>query len=133
MAKAQVGASANLAAALAFKIEEGVELPAKERGFKEGKSSPYADNMKAMLVTDKIQSFFIDAESGVPASITTPDERGKAAKDEARKISNRVSGLARRLQKADASKAYTLRVRTENGKLGVRVYCIKPEAVATAA
>lgn len=120
--------------ALAFKIDTGVALPPIQR-LQGAQASPYSVAMKAMALgkDDKaLQSFFIPAD--VPATITDPAEREKAAKDEARKISNRVSGIARRLsEEKDASGkqyAFAIRSRQEDGKIGVRVYRVAPPTPA---
>lgn len=110
-----------------FKIELGAPPPAPTRSGG-GKASVYADAMKGMPVPkgDKTAQFFIVA--AVPAAITDPAERTKAMKEEARKISNRLSGTARRLsdQKDTNGVPYAFALRTQTlddgATVGVRVY-----------
>ena len=96
-----------------------------------GASSPYTPVLKAMPAPQdgKVAQFFIKAD--VPASITDAKERERALKDEARKISNRVSGISRRLmEEKDANGVlynFALRTQTDkDGNIGVRVYRIAP-------
>lgn len=123
MAKAPQNTAAN--PAVLFKIEMGEAPPAIQR-LVGGAKSPYSDFMKAMPApkNGKYSQFFIPTE--VPATITDAAEREKAGKDAARKIANRVSGVARRITKEDATVAYAIRTRVENGVHGVRVYRTDP-------
>lgn len=126
--------TAKLATNGTFAIETGVELPAVVRiGGAKG-SSPYLDAINGLqLATDpkKLQSFFIPAE--IADNITDETEKAKAYKEASRKIANRVSGLSRRLAKADATKAYAIRTMVKDGVTGVRVFRVKPEPKAPAA
>lgn len=111
----------------AFNVETGIALPPIQRLSGGGKESPYAKVMKSLKLgtSEKtIQSFFIPAN--VPATLKG-EEKTKAANEEVRKISNRVSGIARRLAKQDAQMRFTLRSREENGQLGVRVYRVSAD------
>jgi hypothetical protein len=116
-----------------FKIETGIPLPTIER--KVGaSSSPYAEPMKALPLgstPETVASFFVPAT--VPNTITDPAEKAKALRDEARKISNRISGISRRLTKADPTLAFALRTKEENGNVGVRVYRVAPAAAESGA
>jgi hypothetical protein len=79
-----------------------------------------------------VAEFFVPVS--IPDSITDPAERDKALKEEARKTSNRLSGIARRVAGADPSANFALRTKTEGDKMGIVVYRIapvdKPEAKA---
>src|SRR5688572_20932902 len=110
---------------LPFTIDMGIALPAMTRAVgKTGEENPITAMMKALPLGEdetKLASFFIPAPE--PAStITDAAEREKATKENARKITNQVSAAARRLQKKDAALAFAQRTRTEDGKLGVRVF-----------
>ena len=127
---AKKAADTNAAAAPAFTVEVGSPPPAIQR-MVGGASSPYTPVMKSMPAPqgDKVAQFFVKAE--VPTTITDATEREKAAKDEARKISNRISGIARRLTKDDASLNFALRTQKDaQGNLGVRVYRVAAAAPA---
>lgn len=131
------GAAENAVPGLAFQIDEGIALPAITRGAPAGREpSAYATAMKALKPVDdptKYQSFFIPADD-VPATITDENERKKWLTDQTRKISNRVSGIARRMQKADANVAFAIRTMTNSaGKTGVRVFRVKAEPKAATA
>lgn len=93
-----------------------------------GEKSPYGALMESMPAPDggKFANFFVPAEQPA-ATITDATERAKALKDNARKLSNSLSGLSRRITKKDA-KAFALRTKEENGVLGVVVYRVEPEA-----
>jgi hypothetical protein len=86
-----------------------------------------ADTMKSMPApaNGQIAEFFVAVS--IPDSITDPTEREKALKEEARKTSNRLSGIARRVAGADPSANFALRTRNagqEGG--GIVVYRIAP-------
>ncbi len=68
------------------------------------------------------------AVEGVPATITDEAEKAKATKEALRKMTNRFSGIVRRLQKKDATKAYVIRTIENNGVAGVAVYRVEPAA-----
>lgn len=111
-----------------FKIEMGEAPPPVQRLGAGGDTSPYTQAMKDMPLPnagEPIPQFFVPAD--VPESIKDAKEREKAAKESARKISNRISGIARRLNKQDAKFNFALRTRTENGVVGVRVYRMPAE------
>lgn len=119
----------------AFAITVGSAPPAITRGAfgREGATvNPYTVTMKGMPVPEGgvyAQGWIV---ADVPATITDPAERLKAGKEEARKLSNRISGIARRLsdeKDADGNYyTYAIRTREENGVWGVRVYRIAPAA-----
>ena len=94
-----------------------------------GEKSPYGALMESMPAPDggKFANFFVPAEQPA-ATITDATERAKALKDNARELSNSLSGLSRRITKEDATKAFALRTKEENGVLGVVVYRVEPEA-----
>lgn len=140
MAKASTPATAPVAS---FKIETGVALPTVTRAVGAA-SSPFTEPMKGMAVPkaedgSDMQSFFVPVT--VPASITDAAEREKTAKEEARKTSNRISGIKRRLEdQVDADNVpYAFALRTKQEKVGketvwgVRVYRIAPAPKAPAA
>lgn len=123
-----------------IQISMGLPPAPSERAFGAGAApSPYAEAMKGMPApvldaagnATSVASFFVAGDE-VPAAITDATERATAEKEAARKASNRLSGIARRITKADADMAFALRTVTEGGKLGVRVYRVKPEPEAPA-
>lgn len=130
MAKAPAAAPQASSMVGNVKIETGVSLPPVTRGFGASKEpNPYIEVLDKMQVSadpNKLQSFFIEAKA--PDSITDPGEKTKAANEEARKTANRMSGLIRRLYGENTEKGFALRKVTENGKTGVRIFCVKPEA-----
>lgn len=124
------------ATAGAFAVESGVELPAITRAV--GKTtSPYTESMNALKLPEpydpkKLNSFFIPASAA--DNITDANEKAKALKEDARKISNRVSGIARRLTKGKTDElAFAVRTTEKDGHPGVRVFRVKPEPKAAAA
>lgn len=122
---------------LPFKIEVGVALPERTRvGNTTGEPSPFVAYMKSMpaevAATDPNAqpiraSFFIPAKQA-PATIVDPTERDKFAKDEARKTTNNIGAISRRIKKADATYNFTTREVTEGGVRGVRVWRVAPVA-----
>lgn len=108
-----------------FAITFGEAPPATVRKVGQ-ESSPFAAVMKNMAAptAQGVAQFFIPVEAN--ASITDAGEQSKYKSGEARKITNRVSGIARRLKKADANMVFAMRTREENGVLGVRVYRVAP-------
>ena len=116
------------AAAPTFKVEKGIELPAATRGGRKGEPSPYATIMQAMTPASgkNMQSFFVPAAA--PDGITDAAERTKAFNDNARKLTNRIGGLARRLKKTDPTRDYAIRVMPDGDRIGVRVFCVAPAA-----
>lgn len=119
------------AAALQFAIEVGAPPPTIERKVGQ-QSSPYAPVMKALPAPsgDKIAQFFVPVT--VEGQFANEDEKAKAVKDEARKVSNRISGIARRLKSEDETMEFALRTKTENGVVGIRVYRIAATSSAPA-
>lgn len=95
-------------------------------------SSPYSGVMKSMPAPagGSVAQFFIPAEA--TAGLTDAGEKQKSAAENARKITNRISGIARRLKKSDASMNFAMRTVTENGQLGVRVYRVEAAPAAPA-
>lgn len=114
------------AAPSGFAITFGEAPPATVR--KVGmESSPFAGVMKSMQAPGpdgRVAQFFVPVEAS--ASISDAGEQAKYKSGEARKITNRISGIARRLKKADANMVFAMRTREENGVLGVRVYRVAP-------
>lgn len=109
---------------LPFKIEVGGPPPERTRvGNPNGEPSPYVEFMKSMPAPtgDAYASFFIPAEQA-PATITDANERDKFAKEKARKATNNIGAISRRIKKADATYNFTTREVTENGVRGVRVW-----------
>jgi hypothetical protein len=122
---------------LPFKIEVGVALPERKRiGNTTGEPSPYVEFMKSMpapvVATDgstTYASFFIPAEQA-PTTVTDPGEREKVNKANARKTTNNIGAISRRIRKGDAAFNYSSREVVENGVLGVRVFRVAPQAAA---
>lgn len=120
---------------LPFKIEVGVALPERVRiGNKDGAPSPYVEFMKSMPApvtaadgTVTYASFFIPADEA-PATVTDPAEREKVAKDNARKTTNNLGAISRRIRKGDPAYNFSSREVTENGRRGVRVFRVAPAA-----
>lgn len=65
------------------------------------------------------------------ATITDAAEREKAIKEEGRKMTNRFSGIVRRLAKKDAALAYTIRTSVLNDVPVVIVYRVAPKPADT--
>jgi hypothetical protein len=134
MAKAPAAtASTAPAAALPFEISFGEAPPATVR--KVGvDSSPYTANVRALppVQGDKVASFFVPVGTP-PDTITDEGEKAKWRTEDARKTTNRISGLTRRMSKKDPSLAFALRTREEKGVLGVRVYRVNPATPPVAA
>jgi hypothetical protein len=63
-----------------------------------------------------------------PAEITGDAERAQWQKDEARKMTNRFSGIVRRIAKKNPELAFTVRTVEHNGALGVGVYRVNKDA-----
>lgn len=132
MAKASSNPTAPANASAVAKLPFALELsdaPAAVTRKIGGESSPFPAVMRAMPlpVNGKFTSFFVPAPA-VPATITDADERAKASKDAARKLTNNLSGISRRLSKADKSFQFALRTQEQNGVIGVRVYRIAAAA-----
>lgn len=79
-----------------------------------------AKSGKAKDAPMNIASFFIPAT--VPDTITEAKEREKEAKADVRRISNRMSGVARRITKQEPTRRYAMRTVKENDVWGLRVY-----------
>lgn len=118
------------------------DLPVTSRGG--GGGAAASDTMKAIQslpaprTQDGKQQFarkWFELTDTVPANITDPKERDQKTKENLRKLTNKLSGITRRLTKRDASAQYTLRSVEQNGKPGVAVYRIegKSNPVATPA
>lgn len=99
-----------------FKIETGIELPPRTRLGGGGDTTNYP--FKEMPVG---ASFL--TEVNVPATITDAKERDKAFKEEARKVSNKLSGAIRRFKKSNDG--YNFAIRTVDG--GVRVWRVEAD------
>lgn len=120
---------------LPFTIEVGTAPPERQRvGNTTGEPSPYVAFMKSMPAPtgDAFASFFIPA-ADAPATITDEGERDKFSKDAARKTTNNIGAISRRIKKADATYNFTTREVTENGKRGVRVWRVAPVEVSAEA
>lgn len=136
MAKAATKSATPSVAAPAFQVRFG-SAPAPIERKVGGETSPYAAVMKTMPAPQdgKYANFFVPAAEPA-ATITDADERTKATRDNARKLSNALSGLSRRIAKKDPSKAFALRTTEEGGKIGVCVYRVEvtpaPAAPASA-
>jgi hypothetical protein len=136
MAKAASAAAAAISTAppltSAFPISFG-EGPAPITRKIGGEKSPYTSVMQSMPLPqgDKVASFFIAA--GMAPTELPDGEKTKWTADQVRKITNRVSGLARRLKKKDGAYNFAVRSREEGGASGIRVYRIAAETAALAA
>lgn len=64
------------------------------------------------------------AVGDAPSEITDDAQRKQWASDQAKKMTNRLSGITRRISKKDAGKKFTVRAVENNGKAGVAVYRI---------
>lgn len=126
--------NATTAPVIPYTVETGIELPPVSRLNAGRGASPFLAPVQALkLSTDpkKLQSFFIPAE--IAANITDETEKAKAYKESARKIANRISGLTRRLTKANPTETYAIRSMTNAAGIpGVRVFRVKAEPKATA-
>lgn len=118
-----------------FAIEEGIALPAVVRGVPSGDGeSPYVTAMKSLpLATDpaKIASFLVPLDTMPDSMSASSDaEKAKWKGENARKLSNRISGAKRRLVKGDATRDYAIRTwsDTDGNTVGVRVFCVAPKA-----
>lgn len=120
-------------AGTAFAIRFG-DAPAPIERKIGGEKSPYATAMEDMPAPNGNQfaNFFVPVPQP-DAAITDAGERAKAFNENARKLANSLSGLSRRITKKDATKAFALRKKDENGVLGVVVYRINPSAPKPAA
>lgn len=96
-----------------------------------GDKSPYAALMEQLPLPDKgrYAQFFVPSEQPA-ATITDAGERAKQAKENARKLSNKLSGLTRRVTKKNKDFVFALRTKEENGVLGVVVYRVEAPAPA---
>lgn len=119
-----------------FKIEVGAPPPAIER--KVGQpSSPFTAAMKSLPAPsgDQVAQFFVPIDP-IAATVTDPTEKAQAEKDAARKLSNRISGISRRVSEeidgTGTQYAFALRTKIENGVMGVRVYRVAPAEVVAA-
>ena len=97
-----------------------LEMPAPAKG--KGKDAPM-----------QFASFFVAAE--VPATVTDPAERDKAAKDMCSKLVNRFTSVGRRIRKDNADYDFTFRKMRDpvteatapnTGAWGITVYRIQP-------
>lgn len=97
-------------------------------------AGPYSEAMRALKAptgkgaNQKFQAFFVAAKAN--PELTNPEEIEKDIREKARKLSNSFAGIARRIQKGDASYKFAFRtVRQidgdETSPLGVRVYRIE--------
>lgn len=124
-------APAAAVAAVPYVIEVVGAPPERTRTFGDGVPNPLVAFMKDMPAPEggAFASFFIPADQA-PATVTDADERRKVAKANARKTTNNIGTLKRKIAKADPTFNFTTREVEENGVLGVRVYRIAPEAPA---
>ena len=101
-----------------FKFDTGLPVPPMVRG---ARSSETADKLGAMPVG----ASFLEPVT-VPDTIKDEGEREKAFKEQARKVSNRLSGAIRRFKKTHDG--YEFAMRTVNDKTsgaGVRVWRVE--------
>lgn len=97
-----------------FEFETGVAIPPAARNVR---ISEIGQKLAAMPVG---ASFLEPVE--VPDTIKDAGERAKAFKDEARKVSNRLSGATRRFREANPGFAFLLRTVDDATGKGVRVW-----------
>lgn len=102
-----------------FVLETGIDIPARTRFGGEGTetSYPFADMTAG-------QSFLMPVS--VPETIKDEKEKAKAFKEEARKLSNRISGAIRRFKKNNPGANFAVRT-VDNG---VRVWRTEAETTA---
>lgn len=104
-----------------FTLDTGLSVPPRTR-FGGDESAP-AYPFKEMPIGS---SFLLDVT--VPETIKDEKEREKAAKEGARKLSNKISGAIRRFRKANPG--YNFAIRTVNDDTlgrGVRVWRVEAE------
>jgi hypothetical protein len=132
---ASAAAPAAAPASTAYTITLGDAPPpaAAFGGGRRGEDNPIKTTMAAMAAPagGKYASFSIPVT--VADSITDPAEKQKALSDKLRKEVAKVSGVARRITKADASAHFTIRgVKDEQGNASVRVWRVEPKAAPAA-
>lgn len=112
-----------------FSYDDGLELPERAGFGGEGDNS----ELKGKLLNQPIGKSFLE-EVTVPETITDANERKTAFKEEARRVSNRVSGTIRRLRKDHPERNYAIRTvnDTKMGQ-GVRVWREADSATTTTA
>lgn len=112
-----------------YAVTFGAPPPPVQRIGGGGNAGPLHAAMQSMPTPGKegVPQFFAPADPA-PSTITDPGEQSKAVKENARKLSNKLSGMARRITKQDEDtgakpvRKYALRTLTHNGALGVMVY-----------
>jgi len=114
-------AAAPAPAASGFKLETGFDIPAAQRiGGGQSSNWPFKDMQPG-------QSFLVPVN--VPDTIKGDDERATAFKEQARKVSNRVSGAIRRFKNSHAGTDFAIRtVNDETLGKGVRVWRVEANA-----
>jgi hypothetical protein len=124
-------AAAPVAPATPFAITFGDAPPpaAAFGGGRSGEDNPIKKTLLAMQAPAGGKYAYFDIPVSVPDGIIDAGEREKALADKLRKEVNKVSGVARRVSKADASMQFAVR-KTDTG---VRVWRIEPKAAEPAA
>lgn len=118
--KAKQPAAKTEASAPAFTLDEGLAVPSIQRVGGVASQYPFKD-MKVGT------SFLLPVK--VPDTIKDADEREAAFKEEARKLSNRISGATRRFK--ERNEGYDFAIRTVNNDelgSGVRVWRVAEDS-----
>lgn len=99
-------------------------------GGRRGEDNPIKRTMLAMQAPAGGKYATFDIGVTVPDTITDPAEKEKALSDKLRKEVAKVSGVARRITKADASMHFAVRGNKGDGSASVRVWRIEPKPAA---
>lgn len=99
-------------------------------GGRRGEDNPIKRTMLAMQAPANGKYASFDIAVTVPDTITDPAEKEKALSDKLRKEVAKVSGVARRITKADTSANFAVRGNKADGKASVRVWRIEPKPAA---
>lgn len=131
MAKTPAPVAAPAARVIAGIILSRGPAPAESKRVGSAAKTAVAEAIEGLLPPEngEYDQFFQGVD--VPATITDPTERAKASKEAQRKLTNLLTGRARRVKLADPTKNFAIRSVTEevNGVLvdGARVFRVEPE------
>lgn len=113
-------------------FEDAAPPPAgKFGGGRSADDNPYrkaALELKAPTAEGKHFAFRVPVT--VPDTITDVEERAKALKEASKKLVNSIGGVTRRLVKADATLAFTVRPVEDGGQHFVKVWRVNPAPAA---
>ncbi len=139
MAKAAVktntpAAAASAAPASPYAITFGDAPPpaAAFGGGRRDQNNPLKQAVMALPAPSGGKYGYFNVEVTVPDTITDPAEREKATADALRKKVAQVSGVTRRVSKADATAKFTVRGIRDGTSALVRVWRVEPEVPAAA-